>query len=263
MPAETPEFAVALQAAYAGGEVISRYFRYGVIMRSKESYNLVSDADVESEAVIASTIRGAFPTHAILGEESNHDDISSPDLWIIDPLDGTNNFAHGIPQFSVSIAYVKNGVTMLGVVFNPLRNDLYRVERGAGAYHNDKPASVSTESSLDQTMISFGVYYDRGQMMEKTLDCLRELYGMNIHGTRRMGAASLDLCMIGTGQFGAHFEYQLAPWDFAAGALFLEEAGGMISSSRGAALPFETTGVLASNGLLHQQMLDIVLRHHP
>ncbi len=257
------ERSVAEEVARAGGSVVQAYFEKGVTIRSKESYNLVSDADVESEEVIAKRIRKNFPDHAILGEETNKDSLDSEHLWIIDPLDGTNNFAHGIPHFAVSIAYLRAGVPEVGVVLNPLSNDLFIAERGKGATHNGEVVHVAPDASLAESMISFGVYYDRGAMMEKTLDCLRELYGKNIHGARRMGAASLDLCMVGTAAFSAHFEYKLAPWDYAAGALFVEEAGGRVTRCDGEAVDYTDCGILATNGILHSELGDIVKRHRP
>ncbi len=257
------ELEVAQQTALAGAAIVQQYFSKGVKMRAKESYNLVSDADVESEAIIASGIRKHFPDHSILGEETFKDSTEAEHLWIIDPLDGTNNFAHGIPHFAISIAYVHNGVAQIGVVLNPVSNDLYLAERGKGAKHNGVLARVAPERSLADAMISFGVYYDRGLMMEKTLACLQELYGKNIHGARRMGTASLDLCMVGTGAFSAHFEYKLEPWDFAAGALFVEEAGGRVTKSDGNPLEHCTSGVLATNGFLHQELGQIVAGFQP
>ena len=251
----------AIEAAKAGGAVIRKYFQDGVSIRSKESYNLVSDADVESEEVIASLIRSAFPSHAILGEETNKDAITSDCLWIIDPLDGTNNFAHGISHFAVSIAFAEKGSVTIGVVYNPVHDVLYIAKRGHGATRNGRSVHVSAAASLSEAMLSFGVYYDRGSMMVKTLDCLRELYGKHIHGARRMGTASLDLCMIGCGEFDGHFEFTLAPWDYAAGALFVEEAGGLVTRINGNALSFEAGSVLASNSLLHPALRAIIEPH--
>jgi myo-inositol-1(or 4)-monophosphatase len=218
---------------------------------------------LEAEDAIVGIIKEEFPNHAVLGEETYKDDVSSPDLWIIDPLDGTNNFAHQLPHFAISVAYVKNGIAQAGVVYNPIHEELFIAERGKGAYLNGIQAKVGSNQKLNEVLVGCGFYYDRGLMMERTLDCMRDLFGKNIHGIRRMGTASLDLCMVGCGRFGAFFEYQLSPWDFAAGALFVEEAGGRISSTAGSPLAYEKSGVLASNGLLHAEMLEITGRHHP
>lgn len=261
----TPELKTAQAAAIAGGEIISRYFRQGVTMRHKArvEIDLVSDADIEAEQAIANVIRDAFPNHALMGEETHEADATAEHLWVIDPLDGTTNFAHGIPHFAVSIAYYKNGIAQSGTIFNPITADWYIAEKGNGATVNGEPASVSKHDSLNQVLIGVGFYYDRGAMMEATLAATSELFHQNIHGIRRMGTASLDLCMVGTGRYGGFFEYQLSTWDFAAGRLFVEEAGGRVTTCQGTDLPLAKTTVLASNGALHDSIHAIVGKHCP
>jgi myo-inositol-1(or 4)-monophosphatase len=254
-------FDVAEQAARAGAEIVSRYFHDGVAIRTKESYNLVTDADLESERAVVDVIRRAFPHHAILGEELHAADATAEHLWIVDPLDGTNNFAHAIPHFAVSVAYYRGGEPQCGVVLNPIREDCYTCRRSEGAWHNGRRVRVTPDAQLTQVLIGVGFYYDRGQLMEATLDAIRDLFRTNIHGIRRFGTASLDLCHVGVGMYGAYFEYQLSPWDFAAGRLFVEEAGGRVTTCQGAALPLAKTSVLASNGRLHDAVLEIVARH--
>ena len=254
---------VATRAAKAAGEVLTRYFHEGVTVRTKESYNLVSDADVEAEHAIVNVIRATFPAHAILGEEEQKDDVDAEHLWVIDPLDGTNNFVHAIPHFAVSIAYHHNGVPQCGVVYNPIREDWFTAMRSAGALANGKRAAVADEDRLDKVLIGLGFYYDRGAMMEGTLNAMRELFQAHVHGLRRMGTASLDLCQVGCGMYGGFFEYELAPWDFAAGRLFVEEAGGRVTDCQGGELPLASTSVLASNGELHEALLGIVGKHCP
>lgn len=259
----TPELELALRAARVGGDIVTRYLREGVSMRSKESYNLVSDADVESERAIVAEIRQQFPDDAVLGEELHSDDTSADRLWVIDPLDGTNNFAHGIPHFAVSIAFYQAGLPQAGVVLNPARDDLFTASRGGGAYYNGERVHVSTDESLDKTLVGVGFYYDRGAMMRSTLAAIEEVFSYDIHGIRRFGTASLDLCQVGMGMFGAYFEYELAPWDFAAGRLFVEEAGGRVTDCRGEELAIAKTSLLASNGALHDTMLGIVSKYLP
>lgn len=253
--------AVAEAGARAGGEVVAKYHRTGVEMRSKESFNLVSDADIEAEAAVVRTIRETFPDHAILAEEGHRADGDAENLWVIDPLDGTNNFAHKVPQFSVSVAYCRRGRPMCGVVFNPVTGDWYTASRGGGAYANGERAHVGGQRGLGEALVSFGFYYDRGAMMQATLAAIADFFGNDIHGVRRMGCASLDLCWVGIGRFGVFFEHKLSPWDFAAGALFVEEAGGKVTTCGGEPLPMAPTGVLASNGLLHEVALEITRRH--
>lgn len=257
------ELILAKDAAQSAGEIIARYFREGVTMRTKESFNLVSDADVEAEQAIVECIRRAYPTHEILAEEEHPHDGDAEHLWVIDPLDGTNNFAHKIPQFAVSIAYCHRGRPMCGVIYNPIRQEWHTAVRGEGAFVNGRRARVGETARLDLTMVGVGFYYDRGVMMEATLSAIRDFFRKHIHGIRRFGAASLDLCSVGLGMFGAYFEYELAPWDFAAGWLFVEEAGGRVTTCNGRPLSLSRTDLLASNGLLHDVSLEIVERHLP
>jgi myo-inositol-1(or 4)-monophosphatase len=261
------EFDVAMEAARAAGEVIRRYYRDDRSARAKEvggaTYNLVSDADLEAERTIVEVICRAFPTDAVLGEESHRDDVSAKRLWVIDPIDGTNNYAHGLPHFAVSIAFYEAGQAACGVIYNPIREDWYTVLRGAGAFHNGAQVQVNDAERLDQVLIGVGFYYDRGAMMEATLNAIRDLFRRNIHGVRRFGTASLDLCQTACGMYGAYFEYTLSPWDFAAGALFVQEAGGRVTTARGEPLRLEKTSILASNGRIHEAVLEVVRRHHP
>jgi myo-inositol-1(or 4)-monophosphatase len=258
----------AIEAARIGGDILMRYFRDGVQMRDKsqsggKTYDLVSDADLESEKAIGDYLASKFPDHEMLGEEDLSGNIDAEHLWIIDPLDGTNNFAHQLPQFAVSIAYLHRGQAMAGAVWNPARDEMFTAIRGSGAFMNGRRVSVCDSESLGNTLVGCGFYYDRGNMMRKTLAAIEEFFGHDIHGIRRFGGAALDLCQVGCGQFGGYFEYKLSPWDFAAGALFVEEAGGKISDGKGNQLPLETTSIVASNGKLHDVMIDITSRHHP
>jgi myo-inositol-1(or 4)-monophosphatase len=257
------ELTIAKKAAEAGGEVIARTFQKGIAIRSKAISDLVTDTDLESEQTIARVIRETFPDHAVLGEETFRDDASAEHLWIVDPLDGTTNFAHGIPHFAVSIAYYYQGEAVCGVIYNPITKDWYTAEKGEGAFANGQPVRVADSTALNQVLIGVGFYYDRGSMMEATLTAIRDLFRQQIHGVRRFGTASLDLAQVGMGRYAAFFEYQLSPWDFAAGRLFVEEAGGRATTCAGKALPLAKTSVLASNGILHEAVLGIVGSYLP
>ncbi|WP_166831525.1 inositol monophosphatase family protein [Thalassoroseus pseudoceratinae] len=261
------EMEIAKRAARAGGDVARHYYNAGVEMESKAgegTYNLVSRADREAERAIVEVIREAFPSHKVLGEEENEvADLSTEHLWIVDPIDGTNNFAHHMPHFAVSIAYWHHGRPACGVVYNPIRDDWFEAIRGQGATANGEPAHVGEQSKLDEVFVGLGFYYDRGAMMEATLDAMREFFGAHVHGIRRFGTASLDLCFVGTGAYAAYFEYELSPWDFAAGQLFVEEAGGTVTTARGEPLPLGKSSLLASNTKLHDAALQIVAKHHP
>ena len=267
---------IAREAAHSCGTVLRD--RFGTISYESKaggvSHDLVTEADVESERTAVRLIKQAFPDHAILGEENAtapppEDPAAEPSLWIIDPLDGTNNFAHGVPHFAVSIGYYERGEAVAGVVLNPAHGDLFSAARGQGAFAestiepNRDPVrlTVGTETSLDHVLIGCGFYYDRGPMMKATLAAVEEVFGHGIHGIRRMGTASLDLCAVAAGQFGAFFEYQLQPWDFAAGRLILSEAGGRVSNAFGDPLPLAATSILASNGPLHELLLPILKSH--
>jgi myo-inositol-1(or 4)-monophosphatase len=258
---ESTELIVARAAAEAGGQVVARYFGQGLAMRSKESYNLVSDADVQAEEAVVRVIRRSFPDHAVLAEEKHSAEIDQPHLWVVDPLDGTNNFAHNIPHFAVSVAYYREGRPQIGVVHNPVRGEWFQAVRGAGAWAQDRRVQVDGARQLDQVLVGLGFYYDRGAMMEATLLAMRDLFRAHVHGIRRFGTASLDLCWVGQGNFGAFFEYELSPWDFAAAALFVQEAGGCVTTCQGQPLPLLKGSVLASNGHLHAAMLEVVQRH--
>ncbi|MBC8354284.1 MAG: inositol monophosphatase [Planctomycetes bacterium] len=260
------ELNTAGDAARAGGEVLVKYFRTGVVADHKgdsETYNLVSIADVEAEQAIVEVIRRKFPDHAVLGEESHHDDVQSEHLWVVDPLDGTNNFVHGIPHYAVSIAYYHRGKPKCGVIFNPSRGDWYEATADGGAFHNGQQVRVCDSGTLDEVIVSVGFYYDRGEMMEATLAAVRDLFYAQIHGIRRFGTAALDLAQVGCGLFGAFFEYQLSPWDFAAGVLFVEEAGGRVTTCLGEPVPLQKSDLLVSNGKLHEQLQGIVGPHLP
>ena len=257
---------VAHDAAREAATVLTRHFTRGVEIRSKsveETYNLVSDADVEAERAIAARIRRDYPEHAILGEEEQQGLATAGDLWIVDPLDGTNNFVHRIPHFAVSIAYYRDGAAQCGMVLNPVHQDCYWAERGCGAFHNGRRLTVSSAARLDEVLLGVGFYYDRGAMMEATLAAIHACFESQVHGIRRFGTAALDLCQVADGLFGAYFEYQLSPWDFAAGRLIVEEAGGTVTTTDGGDLPLATSSLLASNGRLHRRMLELVSKRYP
>ena len=250
----------AVRFATAGGEVVMRHFLGDLKIDHKGAGNLVSEADLESEATIARLIQETFPGHAVLAEEAAA--ATAPQeheyLWIVDPLDGTNNFAHGIPHFAISVALYHHQEPVSGVVWNPARQDLYVATRGRGATWNGHGIQVSGEATLAEALVGTGFFYDRGAMMQKTLQSIERLFLNGIHGIRRFATASLDLCQVASGKFGAYFEYELEPWDFAAGRLILEEAGGNATDCNGHSLPLHTTSMLATNALLHAAMLELI-----
>lgn len=259
---------LAQNSANAGAHVLHRYWHDGVKLRNKsatggKTYDLVSDADLESQDVIANLIAAQFPDHEIMGEEDLVGDTSAEHLWIIDPLDGTNNFAHRVPMFATSVAYFHHGQPVVGAIVNPITQDRYWATRGGGAFHNEKPIRVPDTESLSETLVGCGFYYDRGEMMKRTLQATEEFFACDIHGIRRFGAATLDLCAVATGMFGAFFEYKLSPWDFAAGQLIVTEAGGKITDAQGGPLGVKTSSILASAPGVYEEALAITAKHHP
>lgn len=249
----------AMELARSGGEVLMRYFRKTMRIEQKGSGNLVSEADLESERRITGMIAQRFPGDAVIAEETHfvHQDADS--LWIVDPLDGTNNFAHGLAQFAVSVAYYQNKQAVCGAVYNPAREEMFVATRGGGAFRNGERLHVSVEQSLDQSLIATGFYYDRGEMMRRTLRTIETLFGREIHGIRRFGAASLDLCGVAAGEYGGFFEFFLAPWDFAAGKLIVEEAGGKVTDCSGKGLGTTASSLLATNTSLHESLIELFL----
>lgn len=259
---------VATKAALAGGQILADHAKRGVTMRNKsadggKTYDLVSDADVESEQMIVKQIRDTFPDHEIIGEEGQSGDAAAEHLWIIDPLDGTNNYAHGVPHYAVSIGYYFRGTPTVGVIYNVPIGIMYTAVLGEGA-HVTNAQGITTrvycgdQTSLGDVLVGCGFYYDRGDVMRRTLHSIEKLFDCDIHGIRRFGTASLDLAMVGTGMFGAFFEYELSPWDFAAGILFVTEAGGIVTTTSGENVPIGKSSLLASAAGIHQQVLNIV-----
>jgi len=246
---------VAIDAANKAGEILRGHFRDGVEATEKsdgdKKQGLVTVADLEAENSIIKTIQTAFPDHAFLAEESAATGDNPDNLWVIDPLDGTNNFAFGIPHFGVSIAYWHCGQPTVGIVLDPLRDEQFAAVKNCGATLNGKPISVNKHQSVSESVIATGFYYDRGEMMSQTLGCIETLFRNQIQGIRRLGAASLDLAWVANGRYGAFFELTLSPWDYAAAHLILTEAGGEITNCEGSEIGLEQTSVLATNGNLH------------
>lgn len=249
---------VARRAAVAGGDILLRSFG-DVAIRQKQSHNLVTQADLDSEACISEMIGQAFPEHGILREESaSTGTLADPHIWIVDPLDGTNNYAHGIPHYSVSIGYARHGQVLVGVVYDPTRGEMYAAIRGTGAWLNDRPIRVSTRPTIRDSIVTTGFYYDRGNMMERTLEAVKRLFTNQVRGIRRTGGAALDLCWVAGGRFDGFFEYQLAPWDYAAGQLIVAEAGGRCADRDGVPLQLDSGSIIAANGHVFDELTSLV-----
>jgi len=228
---------VAIAAVQQAGYVHQKYFRKNVRIQSKgQSFDLLTTADLEAEKTIISLIREKYPEHNIVAEESDHVHAGSPYTWVIDPLDGTNNFAFGIPQFCASVACVTQGEVIAGAIYDVVKQELFCAEKGKGATLNGQMISVHDAQRLDQSILVTGFYYDRGQAMRDNLKTIERFFDAHIIGIRRLGAAALDLCYVACGRFCGYWEFFLNPWDFAAGKLILEEAGGKITDPEGKAL---------------------------
>lgn len=244
-------------ARQAGKVVLEKQGSSSVSLKAKN--NLVTEADLAAQDLIIEKIKERFPEHSIIAEEEDLKAKSGdPDLWIIDPLDGTNNFAHTIPHFSISIAYARSGQVQAGVIYDPSRDEMFSASLTGGACLNDSSIRVSSAPSLNKAIIATGFYYDRGEMMRNTLSSIEKLFEANVHGVRRFGSAALDLCWVACGRFDAYFEYKLSIWDFAAGMLIVKESGGQCSDHFGNQLNLDSAGIVVSNGRLHKELLDIV-----
>ena len=189
-PVHHPLMATALESVVRGAKVLRDRFQTTLHIETKGLANFVTEADFGSEREIVKPIRDCYPAHAIISEESHSDRADAKDLWIIDPLDGTSNFMHGIPHFAISVAYYRDGQAELGIVTNPIRDDWYVAVRGQGAWHNGVRQRVDAVDRIDAAMIACGFYYDRDRMMQATLDTIGDFFRNNIHGMRRYGAAA-------------------------------------------------------------------------
>lgn len=217
--------------------------------------NLVTEIDKAAEKIILDLIQRTFPDHSILSEESPPKSGSSS-RWIIDPLDGTTNFAHSFPIASVSIAYEEERIVQLGGVYDPFRDELFFAERGKGATLNGKRIQVSKVPDLNTALLCTGFPYDREKNPSIYLDIVKEFL-IRCHGIRRTGSAAIDLCYVACGRFDGYWEFKLNAWDKAAGALMVEEAGGRVSDCLGNSLSLEGIQNLATNGLIHEEMIAI------
>ena len=249
----------AIKAAKEAGKIILHYYSENVNAVSKtNTCDLVTKADIASENKIISIIKNKFPDHSILTEESGEELHKSDYCWVIDPLDGTNNFYHKFPMFCVSIALYKKGKPLIGIVFDPLKKEFFYAEKNEGAYLNNKKINVSSVNSLSKSLLVLGFYYERGLLMRKSLDQMKKFFYENVHGIRRTGSAALDLCYTACGRFDGYWELTLNPWDYAAGSLILTEAGGRITNIQGEKYHLMMGNVVASNRKIHKQMLGIL-----
>jgi len=219
--------------------------------------DLVTEVDRASQDLIEREIRARYPGHGILAEEGLDEKGPGDYTWIVDPLDGTTNYVHGFPVFSVSIAVALRGETICGVVFNPVSGEIFQGLKGGGATLNSVPVRVSGTALLGRSLLGTGFPYDIRNTSETNLDHFNR-FATRTQGIRRCGSAALDLCMVAAGRLDGFWELNLKPWDMAAGALIVEEAGGKVTDFSGRPLHLEAKQILASNGLIHTRMLEIL-----
>jgi myo-inositol-1(or 4)-monophosphatase len=219
-------------------------------VRHKSAVDIVTDVDLQSEQEVCATLLAAFPTHSVLGEEGGARVGTDPRYrWIVDPIDGTTNYAHGFPFFCVSIGFEVEGKLTLGVAYAPSLDELFVAEAGRGATVNGRPIQVSATSELTQALLSTGFPYDRREFARALKSF--ELMSMRSQAVRRAGSAVLDLCYVACGRLDGYWEHQVKPWDMAAGVLVVLEAGGTVTATDGSAFSVDRGPVLATNGLLH------------
>lgn len=248
----------AIEAALKAGSTIKRSVGRIASISYKGIDNIVTDVDKKSEAIIITHIRRSFPDHAILSEESAPRGGISQYKWIIDPLDGTTNFAHAFPFFSVSIALEKTGEIIMGVVFDPMRDELFYAEKDAGAFLNRRRIFVSKTRKLSQGFLSTGFSYGNKEK-GKNVRHFRNLL-MKSLAIRRPGSAALDLCYVACGRFDGFWEMNLFPWDSAAGVVIVREAGGLVTRFDGSRFTPYDKDILASNSHIHSQISRVLSR---
>jgi len=247
---------ILLQAFKSAGTLVRQSITRQKTITKKGEIDLVTEIDCAAEKRIIKIISKAFPDHSFLCEESaatGH----SKHRWIIDPIDGTTNFAHSLPICSVSIAYEENGIVQMGGVYDPVREELFYAEKGRGAFLNGKKIKVSKTKKLNDALLATGFPYDRRKDPDKYLRIFREFL-MQAQEIRRLGSAALDLCYVACGRFDGYWEAKLSPWDKAAGMLILKEAGGKLSDYAGKPLTLTEPTIVASNGLLHGSIIAVL-----
>ncbi|HMH34345.1 MAG TPA: inositol monophosphatase family protein [Puia sp.] len=245
-----------IKATEAGAKVMQEFFQGRFNISNKEGINnLVTEADYASEKVIFEIIRKEFPGHYILSEEAGEMITDSSYKWIIDPIDGTINFAHGIPICCVSIGLEQNGEMIMGAVYNPFLNEFYFAQKGYGASLNDKKIQVSAAEDVNTSCLVTGFPYTYLDQPNGPVEVFARLIRKGI-AVRRLGSAAMDLCWVAAGRFDGFYEHKLQAWDSAAGFLIVEEAGGRVSDYSGKRYSPYQPHILATNGIIHEQLLD-------
>ena len=257
-----PALNIAIKAARRAGQIINRASADIDLLRitSKSTNDFVTEVDHAAEAAIIDVLREAYPKHGILAEESGATLADAEYQWIIDPLDGTTNFIHGFPQYAVSIALAHRGQVTQGVIYDPVRNDLYTASKGRGAFLNDRRLRVSKRIRLNESLIGTGFPFRMFDHIDAYLAIFKEL-SQKTAGIRRPGSAALDLAWLAAGRTDGFWEFGLAPWDIAAGTLLVTEAGGLVSDLAGEADYLRSGNIVAGSPKIFAQLLQIIGQH--
>ena len=228
----------------------------------KSRADLVTDVDLRSERLLVAALRERFPDHRIVAEEGGGQEAAARYTWLVDPLDGTTNYAHGYPVFSVTLALLDQGALELGIVYDPLRDECFTAQRGGGAWLNGRQLNVSSTIDLRAALISTGFPYNRWRSAETNIPEFSAMI-MHCQGVVRSGSAAIDLAYVGAGRSDGHWELGLKPWDSAAGALLVREAGGQVTDRIGQAYDPWNGRVVATNGAIHDQVLSVLAAEPP
>lgn len=259
--------AIAKQAALAGGTVLAhRAHDFGIIRSKTSPTDFVSEADVAAGVAVVSTLLESDPGAHVLVEEPEVCELvgiesgalTDSELWIVDPLDGTTSYLHGFPCYSVSVAYVREGLPVAGAVFNVSLQEMVSAEAGNGAFLNESRIRCADAEQVSDALVVTGFPYDRGEPLTRQLAVLSAFLRAPVHGVRRDGSAAIDLCHIASGRADGFWEFGLKPWDMAAGALICTEAGALVTDIAGAPWSTAAESVLAANPVLHSHMLEII-----
>lgn len=245
----------AADIAREAGALIANFAERKIGFELKGDFDLVTEADRSSERLIVERLQSHFPSHAIVAEEGGGQDGTSEYRWYVDPLDGTTNFAHGFPAFNVTLGLERAGELIAGVVFDPLRNEMFAAERGSGAFLNQRRIHVSKEPAIQRSLVATG-FPSRKRHENVNVHFYYQLAMMS-HGVRRAGAAALDLAYVACGRLDAFWEFGLNPWDMAAGILLVREAGGTCTDMNGGPLHLRGPHILVDNTAVHPAMLEI------
>ncbi len=256
-PADPRFLAAAVEAVIRAGEMQMARLGSGIRVEKKGDIDLVTDVDLDVERMFRALVAERFPDHAVLAEEMGETGSGARHRWVFDPLDGTTNYAHGLPIFCASLALEIDGQAEVGAVYDPNRRELFTAERGIGAWLNGRPLRVSSTAALHDALLVTGFPYD----VRDTLDEVMELFGafvVRARAVRRLGSAAIDLCWVAAGRMDGFWEDRLHPWDTMAGALIVQESGGRVTALDGSSWMPAAGHIVASNGHVHDEMLAVV-----